>query len=108
MSTESNKAVVRRFRDALHAGDLDGAIAVFAPNAVVHVSGAPDPLTMEGVKQLGEVLLSAFPGGTGTTEDMTGVLQKSVERQRKSAKIQLHACLARSPSPSVSILLKNT
>lgn len=31
MSTETNKAAVRRFREALNAGDLDGAIAVFAP-----------------------------------------------------------------------------
>jgi len=70
MSTESNKAAVHRFHDAFNAGDLDGAIAVFAPNAVVHTSSAPDPLTMLGFKQLGEVILSAFPGGIGTIEDM--------------------------------------
>jgi steroid delta-isomerase-like uncharacterized protein len=80
MSTESNKAAVRRFHDAFNAGDLDGAAAVFAPNAVVHMSGAPEPLTMEGFKQLGEVFLSAFPGGTGTIEDMIVEGDKVVSR----------------------------
>jgi steroid delta-isomerase-like uncharacterized protein len=80
MSTESNKAAVRRFRDAFNAGDLDGAVAVFAPNAVVHSSGAPDPLTMEDFKQFGQVFLSAFPGGTATVEDMIAEGNKVVSR----------------------------
>jgi steroid delta-isomerase-like uncharacterized protein len=70
MSTESNKAVVQRFREALNAGNLEGAMAVFAPNAVVHMSSVPEPLSMEGFKQLGQVLLSAFTGSTSTVEDM--------------------------------------
>ena len=80
MSTESNKAAVRRFRDALNAGDLDGAVAVFAPHAVVHVSGAPDPLTLEGFKQFGRVFLSAFPGGRSTIEDVIAEGNKVVSR----------------------------
>ena len=80
MSTESNKAAVQRFRDTLNAGDLDGAMAVFAPNAVVHMSGAPEPLTMEGFKQLGQVLLSAFTGGTSTVEDVIADGDKVVSR----------------------------
>ena len=80
MSTENNKAAVQRFRDALNAGDLDGAMAVFAPNAVVHMSGAPEPLTMEGFKQLGQVLLSAFTGGTSTVEDVIADGDKVVSR----------------------------
>ena len=80
MSTESSKAAVQRFRDALNAGDLDGAMAVFAPNAVVHMSGAPEPLTMEGFKQLGQVLLSAFTGSTSTVEDMIADGDKVVSR----------------------------
>jgi steroid delta-isomerase-like uncharacterized protein len=80
MSTESNKAAVRRFHDAFNAGDLDGAAAVFAPNAVVHTSGAPDPLTVEGFKQFGRVFLSAFPGGTATIEDMIVEGNKVVSR----------------------------
>ena len=49
MSTESNKAAVHRFRTALNAGDLDGATAVFAPDAVVDLSGSPDPLNLGSV-----------------------------------------------------------
>lgn len=80
MSTESNKAVVQRFREALNAGDLDGAMAVFAPDAVVHMSSAPEPLSMEGFKQLGQLLLSAFTGSTSTVEDMIAEGDKVVSR----------------------------
>jgi len=46
----------------------------------VHNSGAPDPLTMEGFKQLGAVFLSAFPGGTGIIEDIIVEGNKVVSR----------------------------
>jgi len=80
MSTESSKAVVQRFRDALNAGDLDGAFAVFAPNAIVHMQSAPEPLTKEGFKQLGQLILSAFTGGVATVEDMIADGDKVVSR----------------------------
>jgi steroid delta-isomerase-like uncharacterized protein len=80
MSTESNKAVVQRFREALDAGDLDGAMAVFAPNAVVDMSSAPEPLSKEGFKQLGQLLLSAFTGSTSTVEDMIAEGDRVVSR----------------------------
>lgn len=80
MSTESNKAVVQRFREALDAGDLDGAFAVFAPNAVVHMGSAPEPLSMEGFKQMGQLLLGAFTGSTSTVEDMIAEGDKVVSR----------------------------
>jgi predicted ester cyclase len=70
MSTEANKSLVHHFFEAFNAGDLDGVAAVFAPNAVVHNSGAPDPLNVEGFKQLAAVFLAAFPGGKHTIEDM--------------------------------------
>ncbi len=80
MSTENNKAVVQRFREALDAGDLEGAMAVFAPNAVVHMSSAPEPLSREGFKQLGQLLLSAFTGSASTVEDMIAEGDKVVSR----------------------------
>lgn len=80
MSTENNKAVIRRFREAFNAGDLDGAIAVFAPDAVVHMSSAPEPLTMEEFKQLGALLVSAFTGGKSTVEDMIAEGDKVVSQ----------------------------
>lgn len=80
MSTEGNKAALHRFREALDAGDLEGAIAVFAPNALVHVSGASDPLTVDGFKQFGRVFLSAFSGGRSTIEDVIAEGDKVVSR----------------------------
>ena len=80
MSTENNKAAVRRFHAAVDAGDLDKAGEVFAPNAVVHSLGVPDPLTVEDFKQFGRVFTSAFPDGTSTIEDMIVEGDKLVSR----------------------------
>ena len=70
VSSGGSKAVVQRFRDALNAGDLDAAFAVFAPNAVVHMQSAQEPLTRESFRQMGQLMLSAFTGGVATVEDM--------------------------------------
>jgi steroid delta-isomerase-like uncharacterized protein len=80
MSTEENKALIHRFFEAFNAGDLDGVAAVFDPNAVVHNSGAPDPLNLEGFKQLAAVFLAAFPGGKHSIEDMIVEGDKVVTR----------------------------
>jgi len=58
MSTEQNKAVVRRFvEQVLSNMDAAGVDEVFAPNYVNHVfPGGP-----EGVKQLFSMLRSAYP-----------------------------------------------
>ena len=80
MSTENNKAAVRRFHAVVDAGDLDKAGEVFAPNAVVHSSGVPDPLTVEDFRQFGWVFTSAFPDGTSTIEDMIVGGDKLVSR----------------------------
>lgn len=68
MSTEQNKALTRRFFAAFDAGDLEGAVAVFAPNAVVHNVGAPDPLNLAGFQQIGATFLAAFPDGKHTID----------------------------------------
>jgi steroid delta-isomerase-like uncharacterized protein len=80
MSAEANKALVRRFNEAFNAGDLDGAVAVFARNAVIHNSGAPDPLNLEGFGQLAGVFLAAFPGGKHTIDDMIAEGDRVVAR----------------------------
>ena len=80
MSTETNKALVHRFFEAFNAGDLDAAVAVFAPNAVVHNSGAPDPLNLEGFGQLAGVFLAAFPGGQHSIDDIVVEGDKVVTR----------------------------
>ena len=80
MSVDSHKAAVRRFRDAIDAGDLDRAIAVFAPDVVVHLTGVPAPLTLEGFKQFGGVFLSAFSERRSTVEDLIADGDKVVSR----------------------------
>ena len=80
MSSESNKIVVRRFLEAFNAGNLAGVAAVCAPNVVVHNSGAPDPLNLEGFRQLAGVFLAAFPGGKHTIEDLIAEGDKVVSR----------------------------
>jgi steroid delta-isomerase-like uncharacterized protein len=70
MSTESNKAAVRRFHEAFNTGELEDAGEIFAPNAVVHMAGSPEPIGKEEFKQFGEVFLNAFPDGVPTIEDM--------------------------------------
>lgn len=79
-SSGSSKAVVQRFRDALNAGDLDGAFEVFASNAVVHMQSAQEPLTRETFRQMGQLMLSAFTGGGATVEDMIADGGKVVSR----------------------------
>jgi steroid delta-isomerase-like uncharacterized protein len=80
MSIENNKAAVRRFNEAFNTGDLDAAVAVFAANAVIHNSGAPDPLNVEGFKQFGGVFRTAFPDGKLTIDDLIVEGDKVVSR----------------------------
>jgi len=80
MSTDANKAIIHRFFEAFNAGDLDGVASQCAPNVVVHNSGAPDPLSLDGFKQLAGAFLAAFPGGEHTIEDMIGAGDKVVTR----------------------------
>jgi steroid delta-isomerase-like uncharacterized protein len=80
MSAEVNKAAVRHFNEAFNANDLEGAVAVFAPNAVIHNSGAPDPLNVEGFKQFGGVFRTTFPDGKLSIEDLVVEGDKVVSR----------------------------
>lgn len=68
MSTEDNKAIVRRFFAEVHQGNLDGAEEVLAVDFVHHQPGSPT-LNREAFKQLGSVFLSAFPDMQGIIED---------------------------------------
>ena len=78
--SENNKDAVRRFNDAFNRGDLDQAVSEFAPNAVIHNSGAPDPLNVEGFKQFGGVFATAFPDGSLTIDDLIEAGDKVVSR----------------------------
>ena len=80
MTTEQNKAALRRFREAVDAGDVNAAVAAFAPNARVHMPGAPEPLNLESFSHVFEALLTAFPGGKSTIEDLVAEGDKVVSR----------------------------
>ena len=61
MSAEENKALVRRYVEAIHGGNLDEGEEMLAPDFAFHVPGTPGPLDREGFRQLFTGLLAAFP-----------------------------------------------
>ena len=70
MSTEDNKALVRRFyEEGVHNPALFDEL--LAPTYVLHFAGSPQPIAgIEQAKQLMAVYTSAFPDLQTTTEDM--------------------------------------
>ena len=61
MSTEDNKAVVRKYYELLDAGDLDGIRGLFADDISWRFPGVPEPLEKEGLAGLIQGFGSAFP-----------------------------------------------
>jgi hypothetical protein len=56
-----NRAVSRRFHEAIGKGSAQAVQAELAPNYVAHFPGIPGPLDAEGFTQLVKVFGSAFP-----------------------------------------------
>ena len=70
MSTEENKAIVRRYYEEVFGkGDLPAADEVVAPDLINH-SSVPGPAGLEGLKQRVAALLIAFPDLKFTIEHM--------------------------------------
>ena len=87
MSTEENKALVRREIEELfnHTGDLDVAEEVYAPDFVGHDPTMPEDLRgVEAVRQFAAGFRSAFPDLTCTIEDQLAEGDKVVTRWRAS------------------------
>jgi steroid delta-isomerase-like uncharacterized protein len=83
MSTEENKALVRREIGELfnRTGDLDVAEEVYAPDFVGHDSTLPEDLHgVEAAKQFAASFRSAFPDLTCTIEDQIAEGDKVVSR----------------------------
>jgi predicted ester cyclase len=71
MSTEENKAVIRRIvEEAMNKGNLAVADEVIAPNYVYHGAGGQDFKGVEGFKQFMTIMRNAFPDLHSTVEDM--------------------------------------
>jgi steroid delta-isomerase-like uncharacterized protein len=82
MSTEENKAVVRReFEEMFNQeGNLDAAEEFYAPNYVGHEPTTGDIKGVEGAKQFAAEYREAFPDLTITIEDQVAEGDKVVTR----------------------------
>lgn len=78
--SEENKAVSRRFHQAIGKGSVQALQAELAPNYVAHFPGIPGPLDAEGFKQLASVFGSAFPDSHFDIDDEFAVGDKVVTR----------------------------
>ena len=71
MSTDSNKALVRRLTNEVqNRGNIAAVDEIAAPTFVNHSAPPGVPSDREGVKQLTLLFRRAFPDGTMTVEDM--------------------------------------
>ena len=70
MSTERNKAVVRRWFQAFNDRDWAAEAAARSPDFVAHVPGAPAPLDGEGWKSFTAAFLAGFPDLRLVLEDV--------------------------------------
>lgn len=66
MSTEQNKALVRRNFEMYDRGDLDAQVALYAPEARIYL---PELMNREGFKQLLSVFAAAFRDSHHTIDD---------------------------------------
>jgi predicted ester cyclase len=60
MSSESNKAVVRKFNDAFDRGDWDAMKACVSADVVATATGAPGPMDFDGFVGMGKMFLEGF------------------------------------------------
>ena len=70
MSAEINKAVVRRYTEAVDTEARSAIRAYLAEGFVGHMPGAPGPLTRDGFEQFASAFYSAFPDLRHTIEDL--------------------------------------
>ena len=87
MSTEENKALVRREIEELfnHTGDLDVAEEVYAVDFVGHDPTMPEDLHgLEAAREFAATFRGAFPDLTCTIEDQVAEEDKVVSRWRAS------------------------
>jgi steroid delta-isomerase-like uncharacterized protein len=86
MSFQENKAVVRRFMEQVARGELDSALALLAPEAVVHLAGAPGPLDRDAFGQFGRAFHAAFGDERLTIEDQIAEGDRVVTRLTETAR----------------------
>src|SRR5918997_2307871 len=80
MTTEENKAVLRRVHEAINSGDLDAYAQLLAPDAVDHGLPPGFPAGPEGGRTLLTMIRGAFPDFQFTTDDLIAEGDKVVAR----------------------------
>jgi steroid delta-isomerase-like uncharacterized protein len=80
MSTEENKAVSRRFHEAIGKGSTQAVQEELASNYVAHFPGILVPLDAEGFKQLVTAFNTGFPESHFDFDDEFAVGDKVVTR----------------------------
>jgi predicted ester cyclase len=82
VSTEENKALVRRFVDEVQSGgNIDAIDELCSPEFVNHSAPPGVPSNCEGVKQLTAMFRQAFPDSYFTVEDMIAEGDKVATRK---------------------------
>ena len=82
VSTEENKALVRRFVDEVQSrGNIDALDEICSPEFVNHSAPPGVPPNREGVKQLTAMFRQAFPDSYFSVEDMLAEGDKVATRK---------------------------
>lgn len=80
MSTEENKAIVRKYREAHNTNKLDMLDDILASRFVAHDMLPNAPQTLEGAKMIHTQNVAVFPDAHVTTEDLIAEGDRVVER----------------------------
>src|ERR1700682_4794699 len=80
MSTEDNKATVRRFTEESNQGNVAALHELFAPNWVCNDPSSPDVRTLADYKRFLTETRSAFPDFHVTIEDVIAEGDQVVQR----------------------------
>ena len=80
MSLESNKAIVRRYRQIYNSNDLDALSEVLAADFEPHTLMPGVPPGLAGIKMVHQQTLAIFPDLHIATEDLIAEGDKVVER----------------------------
>ncbi len=77
---ESNKAIIRRYRQAHNQNDMAALDEIVAADIISHNMLPGVPASREGGKMVHQGVTAAFPDGKTTTDDLISEGDKVVER----------------------------
>jgi steroid delta-isomerase-like uncharacterized protein len=77
---ESNKAIIRRYRQAHNQNDMAALDEIIAADLIAHSQLPNVPPGREGGKMVHQASLASFPDGKTTTDDLIAEGDKVVER----------------------------